>query len=171
MSNATEQFIRDLEDNYGTSIATIQVKNADYARGDDPFSNFRGAAAFADVSVERSILVRLGDKFARYSNLLERREMGKGGPEVSDESMKDTLIDIMGYVNILTVYEDWKTKPVEGYLYSGILEDYEGLEFIPEMDPLPPAAPVDDHSADVKEKLMKMFLRVKKEVKNDEVTK
>lgn len=164
MSNAREQFIRDLEDNYGTSIATIHVKNADYARGDDPFSNFRGAALFADVSVERSILVRLGDKFARYSNLLERREMGKGGPEVADESMKDTLIDIMGYVNILTVYEDWKTKPVEGYLYSGILEDYEGLEFIPEeqtqMDPLPPLTPAEDPSlTDVKEKLMKMFRR------------
>jgi hypothetical protein len=51
------------------------------------------------VSVEKGILVRMCDKLSRIGNLIERNDHS-----VKDESIEDTLIDIMNYSNILLCY-------------------------------------------------------------------
>lgn len=124
MSDVREEFFADLEDNFGSSIATIRLKNADYSTENDPFRNFRRSAEFAGVSIERALLIRIFDKMARFENLLTNEEAGENGPAVSDETTEDTLRDLLGYINIMTVYRQWKRQPVEGYLYSGAPGDY-----------------------------------------------
>lgn len=68
----------------------MKLKNQDYAKGDDPFLNFRSAQVVG-VEVERGILVRLLDKLSRAGNLISKE------PSVVNESMRDTVLDIINY--------------------------------------------------------------------------
>jgi len=79
-------------------------KNNDYAdpeaKPDDKFavwSNFRQCEHAEVCSTETGFLVRLSDKFSRLSNLL------RPGHErtVSDESITDTLLDVINYAILL----------------------------------------------------------------------
>lgn len=174
-----ERYLNDIEDNFLSSLETIKAKGADYATEADPFQNFRAAAEFAGVGIERAMLVRIGDKWGRFKNLLAKEEAGaRILNEVSDETAEDTLRDLLGYTNILAVYRDWKRKSVEGYLFSGVPEDYE---FIPEGSHLiteeeiiqqqeeeppaeeetvePPTAPVEPHVLSAREKLLSLLKR------------
>lgn len=95
MTNA--EFIKQLEENFNRGLEIIKRKNHDYATDTDPWKNFR----FADlvgVSVDRAILVRISDKLARVSNLLDKQAM------VADEKVEDTVLDAINYLNILLVY-------------------------------------------------------------------
>lgn len=94
-----DQFIANLEKSYKDGLALVKIKNNDYATGDDPWKNFR-FAEIVGVPVERAILVRMSDKLARISNIL-----GKTA-EVKDESITDTLLDLINYTAILKAYID-----------------------------------------------------------------
>jgi hypothetical protein len=87
-------------------------KNADYAGDSDPFANFRIVEHIGLCSVEKGIVVRMTDKLARISNLLER------DAQVLDESVSDTLSDIINYAAILKAYlydrASDTTEPGEG---------------------------------------------------------
>lgn len=52
----------------------------------------------------QGILVRISDKLARYENLLKRAEAGEG-PKL-DESIEDTLVDIVGYAVVYLMLTD-----------------------------------------------------------------
>lgn len=90
----------DLEETFTGCLDIAKKKNNDYAgeKAKDPFANFRGSEFLTGVSVEKGILVRLGDKFKRVSNLLEQEAA------VKDESIQDTLNDMINYVAILKSY-------------------------------------------------------------------
>jgi hypothetical protein len=85
---------------------TTQKNKAYTAALDDPFSNFRFASLMATfpskepISVEQTILSRIGDKVSRYKSLVARPDFTP-----ADESMLDTLHDWMVYVNILLTWE------------------------------------------------------------------
>ena len=49
-------------------------------------------------STEAGIVVRMTDKLSRIANLI------KQDAKVKDESISDTLLDLMNYANILKVY-------------------------------------------------------------------
>lgn len=66
----------------------MEKKNHDYASADDPFRNFRLYGLFG-------VLVRLGDKHARLQSFLEQGEL-----RVEDESLRDTIKDIINYAVI-----------------------------------------------------------------------
>ena len=68
----------------------MEKKNKDYGLEDDPFLNFRSAQVVG-VEVERGILVRLLDKLSRAGNLISKE------PSVVNESMRDTVLDIINY--------------------------------------------------------------------------
>lgn len=92
-----EEFLQDIKKTYEEGLAIIVKKNADYAASSDPWRNFR----FADmvgVSPERAILVRISDKLARISNLIDKE------PEVVGETIDDTLVDLINYTAILRAY-------------------------------------------------------------------
>ncbi len=89
-----EQFLKLISEIYDEGLATIKLKNADYATDDDPFKNFRSAETIG-VDVEKAILVRVLDKLSRIGNLLNKE------PSVVEESVEDTLLDAINYLAIL----------------------------------------------------------------------
>jgi hypothetical protein len=72
-------------------------KNHDYGANSDPFRNFR---TFGSLG----ILVRLSDKLARLNSFLEN-----GNLSVENESVQDTILDIINYAVLFEGYlEDSK---------------------------------------------------------------
>lgn len=90
----TQDFLDQLEKNYKDAHGIMIKKNKDYASDGQPFSNFKGCEIIG-VEYKKGILVRVLDKIKRVSNLLEK------DPDVKDESIEDTLLDIMNYTNII----------------------------------------------------------------------
>jgi hypothetical protein len=106
MTQYENDFLQYVTDTFAECAKLIQKKNTDYAGNGDPYENFHRAADFAGVSVEESILVRLGDKLARLKNLLTRN----GERAVLNESIEDTLLDIINYFVILRVWLKYETQ-------------------------------------------------------------
>lgn len=95
--NQTE-FTEAIQEVFKRATLLLQKKNVDYSGQDDPFKNFRLCEAMCLVSVERGLLVRMLDKIGRISTLIENNS-----PQV-DESIEDTLIDLINYAAILITY-------------------------------------------------------------------
>lgn len=70
----------------------MKAKNADYAAISDPFRNFR-------LFGELGILVRLSDKLARLRSFLENGKL-----EVTNESVRDTILDLINYAVLFHGY-------------------------------------------------------------------
>ena len=92
-----EAFIKHIEQTYKDGVDLIKIKNHDYAGDEDPFKNFR-FAEMVGVSVPRAILVRMSDKLARISNLIDKEAA------VKDETVSDTLLDLINYTAILKAF-------------------------------------------------------------------
>ena len=80
---------------------TLREKNADYSPFDDAFANFRMCETLW-VSVEDWIKVRICDKVSRLRNLRWWRE-----PEVKEESLADTYLDLAWYLTLLYIWLNW----------------------------------------------------------------
>lgn len=93
----TVEFLNLLEDNFRRGMEIIEKKNHDYATDTDPWKNFK-FAELVGIGVDRAILVRVSDKLARISNLLDKEA------KVADEKVEDTVLDAINYLNILLVY-------------------------------------------------------------------
>jgi len=93
-----DDFIDRLGKVFLECIDLAKNKNHDYAHVEDALENFR------DFGV-MGIVVRLGDKYHRLKNVLQ-----KGGCKVQDESVKDTLRDTLIYSAIALVLEEEKSN-------------------------------------------------------------
>lgn len=93
-----EKFYHDLRANAERGLELIKRKNADYAASNDPYKNFRASEAMG-IKLEMGVLIRMADKMARIGNALQ-----SGSVAVQDESVEDTLLDLMNYSNILLTY-------------------------------------------------------------------
>ena len=94
----TKDYLKKLELNQVVALEIMKRKNADYAGIEDPFRNFNNVEVLGVCSTEAGIIVRMTDKLSRIANLI------KQDAKVKDESISDTLIDLMNYANILKVY-------------------------------------------------------------------
>jgi hypothetical protein len=65
--------------------ATMRKKNFDYAKEDDPYHNFRRHGL-------KGFVVRMDDKMCRLDGFVD-----KGTLSVEDESIQDTLEDLINY--------------------------------------------------------------------------
>lgn len=86
----------------------MQRKNADYAgrKGNEPFANFTRCEAMGICSTEQGFLVRMTDKLSRLSSFVEA-----GTFQVKDESLEDTIVDIINYAVLFQSYvQDKKAK-------------------------------------------------------------
>lgn len=92
------QFRDALVANQEACMNLIDIKNADYAKDSDPFSNFR-TAEMMGLSPEDGILLRFLDKVSRLTNVYKNKETA-----VSDERIEDTILDAMNYLNIFLCY-------------------------------------------------------------------
>lgn len=90
------------------NLDTATRKNNDYCGQGvevNPFKNFE-ASATVGVPAARGILVRMMDKMARISSLLDQEA------QVKDESIHDTLCDLSLYALILSNYLDSKSSSI-----------------------------------------------------------
>lgn len=102
----TDRFLQSIENTYKTGLELIKRKNQDYAQSDNPFKNFE-FAEMVGVSTPRAILVRISDKLARIANLIDNIN-----PAVTDETVEDTLLDLINYTAILKAYIEDKKKDI-----------------------------------------------------------
>ena len=73
----------------------LLAKRQDYSGKEDPYANFR-MSEFVGVEPWRGVMVRLMDKLSRVRHIMESGEV-----LVKDESIKDTLGDVINYTKIL----------------------------------------------------------------------
>ena len=109
-----QKIFRELED-------TLKRKNADYTGGKSEFFNFEKSADVANVSVGKSIIVRMMDKMTRMSSLLEREA------QVKDEKIEDTIKDLIGYAIILLAYLNYQTEPEYVWTTPPLWENIKGV--------------------------------------------
>lgn len=74
---------------------THDKKNADYANGTDPYSNFSFASNFSGSSKIQVYLTLIGVKAARLI------ELSKEGKTPKNESINDTLLDFAVYAALM----------------------------------------------------------------------
>jgi hypothetical protein len=96
-----QQFLDHIEETFRKGHELVKIKNADYAGAENPFRNFE-FAQLAGMDVDRAILLRVIDKIARISNLLDKEA------QVKDESVQDTCLDIINYIAIMMAHMDSK---------------------------------------------------------------
>lgn len=79
----------------------MQRKNNDYAGADgaSPFKNFLHAETLGLCSAEQGMVVRLSDKLQRLAHAVSGQEM-----KVTDESVRDTILDIINYSVLISAY-------------------------------------------------------------------
>lgn len=78
----------------------LEKKNNDYAGMDNPYANFESSLLIG-VPIEKAILVRMLDKLKRVSNLLDKEAF------VTEESIEDTLRDLINYSAILIARREY----------------------------------------------------------------
>jgi hypothetical protein len=82
-------------------------KNADYAKADDIYWNFRLVENATGIPAWVGVYVRLCDKIARIGRFIE-----KGHYEVEDERVEDTMMDACNYSDIMyELYKESKELP------------------------------------------------------------
>jgi hypothetical protein len=98
--------LKNMEETFSKCLEIARRKNNDYGGSNsNPYQNFSNSE-IVGVSVEKGIMVRMMDKVSRISTLLEKEA------QVKDESIQDTLDDLINYTAILKSY--LKDKKVSG---------------------------------------------------------
>lgn len=79
----------------------MSLKNRDYAGngGTEPFANFTRVESMGVCSTEQGFMVRLTDKMSRISSFLD-----SGKLHVDNESFRDTIVDVINYMVLLSAY-------------------------------------------------------------------
>lgn len=95
----TKDFHKAVKGLFSECMIILMKKNKDYNTSEDAFENFKRVETLNLCSTETGILVRMNDKFSRLCNLIKCNES-----EVKDETVEDTLIDLINYSAILYCY-------------------------------------------------------------------
>ena len=101
-----KEFTESLRKTFESCLNIVKSKNSDYASSSDPFLNFRSAEKNGIATVEVAMLVRMQDKFARIINLVVKKQEAK----VKDETVDDTIMDLINYLAILRAYRENKKE-------------------------------------------------------------
>lgn len=95
------------------ALELSMAKNYDYSGGEDgrdPFLNFKTVEFLGTgVTTEQGLMVRLADKLRRLSGFVKTGEF-----KVSDESFRDTVMDAINYLCLLSAYKEAKESALEG---------------------------------------------------------
>jgi len=91
------------------AISLSEKKGNDYnGVNTDPFSNFKAVEKSGICSVEQGFLARMSDKFQRLIGAVNGNKL-----QVNDESVQDTLQDLMNYCILFAGYLKSQTvKPI-----------------------------------------------------------
>lgn len=107
------------------ALTLMKRKNADYtnsANAEEPncFANFTRCESMGICTAEQGFLVRITDKLSRLSTFTTSGEL-----QVKDESVKDTILDLINYSVLFLAYLDQERK----------LTNSESLEPLPVKTP------------------------------------
>jgi hypothetical protein len=83
-------------------------KNQDYAKSEDPFSNFKFAATLTSEfghPIDQVFACMIGIKLARIAEL-------RNGKEPLNESLRDSHLDLINYCALWAAYYDSIIEPV-----------------------------------------------------------
>lgn len=83
---------------YDKGLEIIAKKGADYANEDNRFINFEKLANLNDLTPQRAFCFYLGIKIARLT------ELYKGKKQPKNESVEDTLLDLINYAVLFIAY-------------------------------------------------------------------
>lgn len=91
-------------------------KNHDYAGrgGEHPFANFQRCESMGVCTTEQGFLVRMTDKMSRLSSFVEA-----GCFAVSDEKLRDTIMDLINYSALFLAYCASKKQCESAHEYDG----------------------------------------------------
>ena len=106
----------------------MKRKNHDYAGGQDrsmPFANFTRCEAMGFSTTEQGFGVRLTDKMSRLSTFCEG-----GVLKVADESIEDTILDIINYVILFYGYIQSKRETTDGTKTTTISGKRDAVEAV-----------------------------------------
>ncbi len=146
MTSIQDKNLDSIANTFDKALQVVQLKMADYSHEEDPWSNFRVAATVAGCTVNQAFLVLMGVKVARLENLLN------SGATPANESVEDTLQDLVLYAAIHKSYLELKDSYDDSYSFS---PPHELEEELLEPDrPRDIAAEVEPSPAD---KLKKFF--------------
>lgn len=115
----------------GEALEIVETKGADYNRSQqkngDTLFNMRVCQLLGVVdNVTQGILVRLSDKFMRLSSLCKDPLQN---PEVKNESVEDTIKDIINYLVYLNLFYTEIRSFSRSPKTNHILEKYKGLDY------------------------------------------
>lgn len=95
---------------FAKALEIVKVKRVDYSGDTDPFLNFR-QSQFWGVEAWRGAAIRLMDKLSRFKQLADHAGQG----QVKDESIQDTVIDLLNYsVIVYLLWLEQQGKTVKG---------------------------------------------------------
>jgi hypothetical protein len=98
-----EEFFVFAEKFFSECVEISRKKNADYTgKAADPFSNFQSVEVLG-ISTEVGFLTRMMDKMKRIASFVEQ-----GNLQVKEESVKDTLQDLVMYGCLMAAYLESK---------------------------------------------------------------
>ncbi len=78
----------------------LDKKGQDYATEEDPFSSF---SEFGQDEILDALKHKAGQKWSRFKNLVKGKK-----PMVADESIEDTVQDMINYLVLWLVRRQWK---------------------------------------------------------------
>ena len=103
----------------------MSLKNKDYAgsEGNEPFANFTRVESMGICTTEQRFLTRITDKMSRLSSFIHAGKMN-----VQDESFKDTVVDVINYMVLLSAYINDKDAPNQTSSDPQLLLEQEYLD-------------------------------------------
>jgi hypothetical protein len=115
-----EELLKTHETLCDKSRSLMRKKNADYAghQGVEPFANFTRVESMGICKTESGMLVRMTDKMSRLSSFMEA-----GKFEVKDESLEDTILDMINYSVLLYAYVTDKKNSAKNSCCGGKVVD------------------------------------------------
>jgi hypothetical protein len=103
-----QQFEEAASKIFKNCLAISKSKQNDYCANQDPFDNLR-RCEICGVSIEQGIFTRLSDKFSRIGSLIKKMN-SQDEQLVKDETLDDTLNDLINYTVLLKIYLIEKSK-------------------------------------------------------------
>lgn len=101
----TTTYNPDFRDLLEDMLELHERKGHDYARSDNPYSNFEEAAAESGLSVDQVFRVMVAIKNARI------RELERSGKDPQNESVQDSYMDRLMYCALQLSYRRRCAKP------------------------------------------------------------
>jgi hypothetical protein len=101
------EFEKKAEKIFQDCLSISKGKQSDYCANADPFDNLR-KSELCGASIEQGIFTRLADKFSRVGSLIKKMNSVGEGQRILDESLQDTLDDLINYTMLLKIYLEEK---------------------------------------------------------------